>query len=54
MMAFSDINERTAHGPCEGSMPQCREIPGQESGGLVIRGRGYGLGCFERGYEEMG
>ena len=29
---LSDINERRGHWSCESLMPQCRGMPGQESG----------------------
>jgi hypothetical protein len=45
-MTLSGINERRDPWSCEGSMPQCRRMPGQGSGigGLVSRGRERGRG----------
>ena len=47
-MAISDINERRGHLSYEGSMPQCRGMPGQESG----RWEYAGGGGWDRAFSE--
>ena len=47
-MDLLDINGKRGPGSCEGSMPQCRGMPGQGMGvgGLVSSGWGDGIGFF--------
>ena len=50
-MALWDINERRGPWPCEGSMPQCRGMPGQgsRSGWVSEQGEeGWEMGLFRR------
>jgi hypothetical protein len=55
-MALWDINERRGPRSCEGSMPQCREMPGQGSRSKWVseQGEGGGMQSFQRGNEERG
>ena len=48
--------QRSSPWSCEGSMPQCRGMPGQEmgKGGLVSRGREERIGGFWRGNQKRG
>jgi hypothetical protein len=50
-MALWDINER--RGLCEGSMPQCRGMPGQGCGAGWINEQGLGRWDREVFREEM-
>jgi hypothetical protein len=52
-MALWDINERRGSWPCEGSMPHCREMPGQGSGSEWVSEQGEGAWDREVFGEEM-
>jgi hypothetical protein len=47
-----DINERRGPWSCEGSMPQCREMPGQGSGSVWVGKQGKGGGEWDREFLE--
>jgi hypothetical protein len=49
VMALWDISGKRDPWSCDGSMPQCRAMPGRGSGSgwVVSRGRGDGIGVSE-------
>ena len=53
-MALWDTNERRGLWPCEGSVLQCRGVPGQgsRSGWVSKQGMGDKIGSFQRRSEE--
>jgi hypothetical protein len=55
-MALWDINERRGPWSCEGSMSQCRGMPGQGSGSGWVseQGGGDGIGGFSEGKMREG